>query len=182
MGRRKPNVTEQIELTQLCIEVDKRKAREAEERAEPDPPPGITSIPYTSGWWPNGWLDEDLNGNLFASGADGLDRVICALAQLVKLALTHPGLSDTERTFYRRNAGSAREGYVMGTRRYAQAYLREANARHEARQSGKVHPEPDEAVLAACSAIPLDRLRRIATLGGHEGAVAIAELNRRGEA
>lgn len=174
-------MTEQIEHTMLCIEVDKRKAREAEERAEPDPPDGVTSIPYTSGWWPNGWLNEDLNGNLFASGGDGLDNILCALSQLVKLALTHPGLSEIERTFYRRNASRAREGYVMGTRQHAAAWLREADARHESRLSGKSHPPPDEALLAACSAIPLDRLRRIATLGGHEGAVARAELSRRGE-
>lgn len=182
MGRRKPTVTEQIELTELSIKADNRRAAEEESNREPDPPPDLVSIPHTCGWWPKGWLDEDLNGNLFAASEDALDKVVCCLSQLVKLSQTHPGLSDTQRWFYRRSAGLAREGYVMTTRRYAAAHVRRANAEHEAKLAGKpTPPEGDAAVLAACAAIPLDRLRRIAQLGGFEGAVANAELGRRGD-
>lgn len=136
MGRRKPTVTEQVEHAQLCLRANERGAKEAELNTEPEPPEDLVAVGHACGWWPKGWLDETDQGDLLPSREDTLDRVVGALGMLVKLAYTHPGLSDAQRKFYRDSASDARRGYVEITRTYATLYVQQANAEYEARRGG----------------------------------------------
>ncbi len=125
---RKPNVTEQIAHTELCIRANARDAAEAEASREPDPPEGLHEISH--GWWPAGWLWENAQGTLCPRSEDTLDSVVVALGYLIKAAYLNPTYTEAQREFYRSQACSAKRGYDQ-TRRNSQAYLTKHNEIYE---------------------------------------------------
>jgi hypothetical protein len=131
MGRRGPNVTEQLSHIQLSLEVNARKASEEALVPNPEPPTGSGLTAVRGGWWPNGWLGEDNKGEPVPYKEDTSDGVVVALGIMVRLAYTNPTLGDVERAYYRARAVETKDSYDQ-VRRNAAAYIERANAEYEA--------------------------------------------------
>lgn len=112
--KRRPqgSLTDELAIDKLAREVEARRV----EPEEPEPPPGL--VMACGGWWPENWE---------LSAENTSDQVLCALGRMLKLAYSHPRLSDVERSFYLEKAHDVRRVYDL-TRRYAAERVEQLNA------------------------------------------------------